>query len=514
MRARYFLAALVALLLSHFWPTIDIHVRVGVAFTAKSVCSGVFVSGRSAQSVRNHELAAAGVPSFITAEVDDGRKVVRGKLAFFPFWQAIAKYHSPELGCGLVDERSEEWTDVYQKSRGERLELAASDSWKAASSGQFASEVDVERLENIVGYEFTKSAFERNHTRAVVVVYKGHILAEGYQTEHLEMDRKTRHLGWSMTKTILSLLVGIRIGQGRMSLDDKVDLMNGDNSTSSVRSLLKMADVHSVPEDYGPESFSTTSMLYTSHSLEDFLRGYAGRRKPTLGAEGWAYSSLITNLLSGALRRSFTSDTEYWNFGHKYLFHPIGAKSFVLEVDPAGNFVSSSFSYATARDWARVGQLIVQRGRYAERQVVPESYIQFMTEPFAGSGGQYGAQLWVNPIVFKPIADSAATHGAWALHNPIHLKELLPDLSERTRHELSDTARFLIGVAPADTIYLSGYDGQRVIVVPSMQLVVVRLGLTRNLDMPLSLASTPELWKPAWNKQLFLKSVLECFHQQ
>jgi CubicO group peptidase (beta-lactamase class C family) len=202
-------------------------------------------------------------------------------------------------------------------------------------------------------------------------------------------------------------------------------------------------------------------MLFAAHDAA----GLAMRR-PLVAEPGtrWSYSSGSTNLLSLAMRRALGDDERYWRFPREALFDPLGATTAVLETDPSGTFVGSSFLYASARDWARLGQLLLQDGVWRGRRLLPEGWAAWLRQPApAAPRGRYGAHLWLN-------AGSS------------------PDGADRPFPEL-----------PRDLFYFSGFQGQRVLVLPSRDVVVVRLGLTKDESYPLEvrvleplLAALPE----------------------
>ena len=137
-------------------------------------------------------------------------------------------------------------------------------------------------------------------------------------------------------------------------------------------------------------------------------------------------------------------------------------KSVVMEVDASGNFVGSSYMYATARDWAKFGLFCLNNGNWNGVQILPTNWIEYVTTPTINSpNGNYGAQFWLN-----------------AGHKSDHSDRPMPDL-------------------PADLFYCSGYEGQFVIIVPSLDLVVVRLGLYTS--------------RSALNKEEFFKSIITPF---
>jgi CubicO group peptidase (beta-lactamase class C family) len=127
------------------------------------------------------------------------------------------------------------------------------------------------------------------------------------------------------------------------------------------------------------------------------------------------------------------------------LFGPIGMTTATIEQDEHGTLVGSSYMYATARDWARYGQFLLQDGIWQGRELLPTGYVAMMATPVPASHGQYGkGQTWL-------WGSDAVTPGV----NP-------------------DAA---FGIPP-DAFWMSGHDGQSVCIIKSRQLVIVRLGLT------------------------------------
>ena len=183
--------------------------------------------------------------------------------------------------------------------------------------------------------------------------------------------------------------------------------------------------------------------------------------KPLTAAPGtsWYYSSGTSNLLSLLLKRNLEAGGEnYLDYPKTALFAPLGMKSAVLEPDPAGVFVASSFGYASAVDWARFGLLYLHGGRAGSRRLLPEGWARRACTSSEVSGHRYGQQFWTK-------------------------------LSRRyTNLEQQKTL-------PEDTCYAVGHDGQSVTIIPSHDLVVVRLGFTPQSGV--------------WNHAGFLLSILE-----
>ena len=195
-------------------------------------------------------------------------------------------------------------------------------------------------------------------------------------------------------------------------------------------------------EDYGDVT-DVTRMLY----LEPDMAGFAAA-KPLAGEVGkvFNYSSGTAMMLS-RLWQDAVGDAEALAWPRTALFEPIGMTSAVLETDEHGTFVGSSYLYATARDWARFGQFLLQDGVWNGTEILPAGFVAWMREEAPASKGQYGkGQVWL--------------HGS----------------GRRTRRPARTPTP--ASTCPHDTFWLEGHDGQTVAVIPSKKLVVVRMGLT------------------------------------
>lgn len=133
----------------------------------------------------------------------------------------------------------------------------------------------------------------------------------------------------------------------------------------------------------------------------------------------------------------------------------IGADSFALETDPFGTYVLSSYSYATARDWAKFGQLYLNNGQFNDRKILPDGWVDYTTTPTKNSFGLYGAHWWRG------------------------------DLEEYVGPDQANLEK-IYRALPSDAFFASGYSGQYTVVVPSKKLVIVRLGYTsKGLQFPI-----------------------------
>jgi CubicO group peptidase (beta-lactamase class C family) len=279
------------------------------------------------------------------------------------------------------------------------------------------------------------------HTRALVVVYQGRIVAERYAPH---FDAAMPFLGWSLSKAALNALVGERIADGRLALGDKALLPEWQRSDDPRRDitldqLLRMTSGLAFDETYADHDSDVIQMLFVHSDMAGFAAS-----KPLLHAPGsvWHYSGGNSLILSRLLRNSFASERDYLRFPRERLFEPLGMRSAVLEPDSAGTFVASSLMYASARDWARLALLFLQDGVWQGRRLLPEGWVAYTLTPARPApDARYGAHMWLK------LPQS-------------------PKLGEPPM--------------PEESYYMLGYDQQIVAVIPSRDLVIVRLGLTRD----------------------------------
>ncbi|WP_456422534.1 serine hydrolase domain-containing protein [Lutibacter sp.] len=297
------------------------------------------------------------------------------------------------------------------------------------------SAVNYKSLDKSLNDAFDKSGEYIKKTRAVLVIYKDQIIAEKYAEG---FDKNTPILGWSMTKSITSGVLGVLEKQGKISVNQTnlfSDWENDERSKITLNDLLHMNSGLAWDEDYNNIS-DVTKMLFLERDMSK-----TQLYKPLVGEpnNSWNYSSGTTNLLSGFIRNQFKTHQEYLDFWYSALIDKIGMHSMVIETDLAGNYVGSSYGWATPRDWAKFGLLYLHKGNWNGEQLLNESWIDYTATPTNSSNGEYGAHFWLNAGGVYPNA-------------------------------------------PKDLFSCNGYQGQRVFIIPSKELVIVRMGLTENSD--------------------------------
>ncbi|AEE50056.1 serine hydrolase domain-containing protein [Haliscomenobacter hydrossis] len=393
------------------------YAKIGAAYNAKMACSCVFVSGRSLASVEKEDLYA--IP-FASQTVDRRKQTVTSTL--FGVVSKTALYR-PGLGCTLLNTvgaaELQRQTELVVLSKGAQ-ELP--DSTLPAAQGQ--------ALAKTLDWAFAEKDPSRPVlTRAVVVLHQGKVVAERYAPG---INRNTPLLGWSMTKSVTNAMIGILVKDGKLVVDAPAPIDEWkDDKRKAIKldNLLRMNSGLRFDENYGKVS-AATKMLFKIPNAGQYALRFKARAEP---GQEWYYSSGTSNILQEIIRRQFNSLNDYLAFPHQRLFDKLGMSTAVMEPDPAGNYVGSSFMFASARDWAKFGQLYLQDGAWNGEQILPRGWAAYSAKETPNSDGQYAAQFWIG-----------------------YRKDGMP----------------------ADLFYADGFEGQRVLIVPSKELVVVRLGCT------------------------------------
>jgi CubicO group peptidase (beta-lactamase class C family) len=414
-------------------------------FGAKDLCTCVFLNGRTTEDVLKQELGA-GLQSLGSFDVNAKDSTVTGSVFGMAKRKAI---YRKGLGCTLISEITEEELRA-QKMNFYSMRHLNQDTiaWPVGNiiKDTIDTAIYVNLLKDAVDFAFAENDSSGPiNTRAVVVVYKGEIIAEGYAPG---FDANSRHMGWSMTKSITNAVTGILTKDGRMKVFNPAPVrewQNDDRKNITLHNLLQASSGLKWEEVYSGPS-AATKMIFKKKDMGTYAAECPKESEPNTIFE---YSSGTTNLISRLIREAI-GDDDYYKFYYRELFEKIGMRSMVIEPDAGGTYVGSSYSWATARDWARFGLLYLNDGVFNGQRILPEGWVAYSTtHATAAQRGEYGAQWWLN---------------AGTLDDPEN--RLYPDV-------------------PQDAFQAEGFEGQFVFVVPSKDLVVVRLGLsqTNELDM-------------------------------
>lgn len=406
--------------------------RVGAGYSSKIICSNAFIAHRDPGQVEALDVQAPGNPilHYYFVAVNEQARSVRS--AFLQFVGATASVDRPGLGCAAVPDG--DVTRAMADSAPPAPGPAQSDA--AWPQGHGMSQSPNPAVMAILN----KDAYAGPGFRAVVVVQNGRIVGERYAPG---FDAQTPLVGWSMTKTITAALVGTVVKAGKLSLDQNGLLPQWANDDPrhaiTVRQLLSMSSGLTFNEDYGDVS-DVTRMLYLEPDMAEFAASL-----PLAEAPGtvFNYSTGTPVILSRIWQNAIGNERAALAWPRLALFGPLGMGTAVLETDESGTFAGGSYLYASARDWARFGQMLLQNGNWFGDQILTQSYVQMMRSPAA--------------------TDAAYGQGLLWMEGPGN--DIQP----------GDDAKY--GV-PEDAFWLLGHDGQSTAIVPSANLVVVRMGLT------------------------------------
>jgi CubicO group peptidase (beta-lactamase class C family) len=398
-------------------PIGTIFVPTGTGITAKQTCSLAFVSGLDAERARALYVdpLLGDVADLITTDIDyETGEVTAGVLGLF--WRQTA-IHRDGLGCTLVHGSGDFDPDAAAPVSGARDAMSLDIAHRDAS-------FDTTALTAALDAAFTDDG---RHTLAVAVLHDGRLVAERYAdgvTEQSPMH------GWSMTKSLAATLAGVLTQRGLIDVHAEGQvpaLAAAGRPEITVDDLLRMTGGlagYELQDGTDPNS----DMLFTESDMAAFA---ATREQIAAPGERWEYQSGNT-VLAGSALEPFLGDTPAQEIEtiRAWLLAPLSMNHTVLEADEAGTLQWSSYMYASARDWARLGQLYVDGGRSPDgTQLIPEDWIDYVSAPTPGSDGDYGSGFWM-------------------------YETGLPD----------------------GTFIMNGFQGQYAFIIPAENLVVVRLG--------------------------------------
>ncbi|RPH42378.1 MAG: class C beta-lactamase-related serine hydrolase [Burkholderiales bacterium] len=421
---------------------------VGAGLAAHAVCSGAFVAGRAPDTVLAADVRPLSrLTAIIAASPDvDARSATGRAPGVAPRTARLVAGR----GCVLdAPPPAPGETPPPAFVRPAPREAAWPVGDRAVDETAWGPRVDAPALRRVVDGAFEGAGDPaRANTRAVAVVHAGRLLVDRGAPD---FPTGTPLLGWSMTKTVMAMLAHQLHAERRLALESPVvDAAAGprapawlaawrsdDRARITVEDLLHMRDGLDHVEDYGAAG-NVARMLYGQRDVAAFA---AAAPAAAPAGQRWRYLSTSTNLLARVLRSRHDTDADYWAAPRRTILEPIGARTVTLATDADGSFIGSSFGWASAADWARLGELTLRDGRWSGRQVLAPGWLERVSRPARpeAPGRGYGTQAW---RIGDPVAGRCA------------------------------------GKVPEDTVAMMGYGEQIVAIVPSREAVVVRLGQT------------------------------------
>lgn len=395
----------------------------GTGYAAHNACAVSLLAGRDDPAT---DLPPNPLVPVLRSSVDDaGTATESGILGVLARQRA---WYTESFGCTLAKDRPRLPSPVRVEARNDLATDTATvpdQAVTAAVARAFGDDLDAAKRTAL-------------GTRAVLVLRDGRIVGERYADG---FDAQTPQLGWSMSKSVTNLLVGRLVQEGKVRLTDSGlrPEWTDDRASITVDQLLRMTSGLSWDETYDLGT-PITQMLYGEPDMGAYVAG-----RPLAHAPGTyqQYSSGSTTLLCAVLDAKTGGDA---NTVRREVFAPLGLGTAVLEPDASGTPVCSSYLWASPRDWLRIGRFALDDGVVDGRRLLPEGWMAASTRVEQVATTEevgYAAGWWANRLADGSLAD--------------------PTL-------------------PPDAYWASGHDGQRLYVVPSRRLVVLRLGFSPGVE--------------------------------
>ena len=411
-------------------------VSLGLAGYAKVLCSAVFVSERDpAEAFRNsgYFLFPDSLRDGLTYAVDRDKKLVRMTHGGVT---RMAKFYGDQ-GCIIhpQDHDGIYFTPVAVKTK---LPPASSQPWPMGDTlpAESNTGIDLARVSKAVNLAFSDPDAL---TAAFIVVHKGQIVGERYMPG---ITKDTQLESWSMGKSLTATLFALLVKDGLYNINDPAPVPEwrkpGDpRGAIRIVDLLHMSSglkfIAGQDPDYSVDKgYPDHTLIYTG-AIDAFTHSLTRPLQFPPNTEG-RYRNSDPLIVGWLVKQAVTKrGEEYLTYPQRALFDRIGIRRQVLETDPYGNFLLTGYDYGTARNWARIGLLYLQDGMWQGQRLLPEGWTTFVGTPApAWKQPVYGGLFWVNG------------DGGWN--------------------------------APKTTYLMNGAGGQRVIIVPTHDLVIVRLG--------------------------------------
>jgi CubicO group peptidase (beta-lactamase class C family) len=417
-------------------------VGVPVHFTSHQLCSATFVAGLDPTEFYNEAIKPklGAIRAFLRYEVDRQRQEVRAHLAGLVHSRAV--YDGP-FGCRVLHPGRE--ARFFQGEFDDREPLVASPS-PIADPGIVAPVND--KLAEALNHAFAESeSGPRRFTKAVVVLRRGRVVGERYAPG---VTTSTPLIGWSMTKSVTNAILAVLVRDGKLDMQKPAPIAEWSAPGDPRRSitgdqLLRMVSGigcgQSLETGFTTLFDADTQMEYDMADQSAFAANASLRAKP--GTE-WRYTNCNFVLLSRMIRDAAGGDAKSSRrFIERELFAPLGFEHATFEYDSAGVPLGTIHLWASARDWARLGLLYLRDGvTESGQRLLPVGWADNSARLTPQSADEYGYGA-----------------GFW------------------TQRGNSTAARKRIAAGmPADSFMAIGSQGQYTIVIPSHDLVIVKLG--------------------------------------
>lgn len=375
------------------------------AFGAHNLCAGMWIVGRvyrrSPEQILDEDVRPFTLfswePDFVYA-IDSVRHRV---TVTAPGAAARTAVYTGDQGCAILPHGD---TALHFRPVPvvRRLPDPRSQDWPMGDRNASASfpDVDAGALRAALDWALAQS---EHRTRAIVVLFRGKIVAERYAPG---WNGDTPQIGWSQGKSVTAALLGVLVAQGAIDVNDTAPIPEW-HGRGDARAGLRVRDLMHMSSgldflyatNFGPAAFTRENkhLRVYSDGLDVFAFAVNNRLAFAPGTH-WSYQNSDPLALGRIIRDRVVARRErYLAFPQRALFDRIGVRSAVLETDAWGNFILSGYDYMSARDWARFGLLHLRNGAWDGDQILPRDWTTFVTTPApAAARESYGALFWLN----------------------------------------------------------------------------------------------------------------------
>ncbi|CAM9978469.1 unnamed protein product, partial [Chrysoparadoxa australica] len=283
-------------------------------------------------------------------------------------------------------------------------------SWKTKSLEKAG--FDRKKFQKLLDYVWED---EGNHkSDAYVIIKDGYVVYEGYDRVH---STTKKHMFWSFSKSMTSTLIGAAIHRGILDLYMKAkdfypEMYREKAKDVTLRHVLNMSSGFKFYEE-NPVNIALSDSIfvyYSKKAFQDVAMNVAKTEMKHGPDEQFNYGTHEPMLAMGILKKAMNDPEGYANFPWDALFTPLNMKSVVFERDLSGTFLGGSGGWGTAKDYAKIGFLMLNNGVWEDQRILPDWWVKFATETVApalvnrdSEEGQqrlnvesYGAYWWLN----------------------------------------------------------------------------------------------------------------------
>ncbi len=315
--------------------------------------------------------------------------------------------------------------------------------------------INQKKFDLLMDYIWDKEA--KYKTDAFVIIKDGYIVYEGYDRGH---DKDKKHMFWSFSKSLTNILMGIAIKKKILNLEDYVHQyypsMNRDKAKDvKLHHVLNMASGFRFYEEHPLNIILSDSIYvyYSENNRIDAALSITNRKMKHAPGTQFNYGTHEPILAMGILKKAINNKKTYNDFPWTELFDKLGMKSIHFEQDLSGTFLGGSGGWGTARDYAKLGLLMLNNGKWENESLLPKTWVEWSTKR-------------ISPALFRPKRERGQRRlnvesygGYWWLNYKLPMNKHRP-----------------YPHAPEDLYQAMGFRGQTMGVIPSLNMIILRMG--------------------------------------